>query len=55
MLKHLGFWRCLYYLPALELRLVWKLLSRTIGLHEFEIRQRAMFEGIGVWTSQDAA
>jgi GT2 family glycosyltransferase len=52
MLKNLGLLRCLYYLPALELRLLFKLLSGSISRSEFAIRQRAFLEGISVWASQ---
>ena len=51
MLKNLGVMRCLFFLPALQLRLVMKLLLRSIGWDEFLIRERAFFEGIGVWLS----
>lgn len=51
MLKNLGVWRCLYYLPAFELRLLYKWLSRSIDHEEFSIRQRAVFEGINMWRS----
>ncbi len=51
MLKNLGVIRCLLYLPALQCRMVMKVLLRTIGWREFLIRQRAFFEGIAVWLS----
>jgi GT2 family glycosyltransferase len=51
MLKNLGVMRCLFFLPALQLRTVLKLLLRTISWDEFMIRERAFFEGIGVWLS----
>lgn len=51
MLKNLGLMRCFYYLPAFELRLLYKVLSRSIAKTEFLIRQRAFLEGIGLWTS----
>ena len=51
MLKNLGLLRCLYYLPALQLRLLMKVLMRTISWDEFLIRENAFFEGIGVWLS----
>lgn len=51
MLKHLGWLRCLYYLPALEVRMFYKLLFRKIGFREFLVRQRAFMEGISVWVS----
>jgi len=51
MLKNLGLVRCLFFLPALQLWMAMKLLLRTIGWDEFLIRERAFFEGIGVWLS----
>jgi GT2 family glycosyltransferase len=51
MLKNLGVMRCLFYLPALQLRMMTKVLLRTISWNEFLIRQRAYFEGIAVWLS----
>jgi hypothetical protein len=51
MLKNLGVIRCLFYLPALQLRMMMKVLFRTISWNEFLIRQRAFFEGIAVWLS----
>jgi GT2 family glycosyltransferase len=51
MLKNLGLWRCLYYLPAFELRLLYKAISRSISHTEYSIRQRAVLEGIMVWAS----
>jgi GT2 family glycosyltransferase len=51
MLKNLGVIPCLFYLPALQLRMMLKVLFRTISWNEFLIRQRAFFEGIGVWLS----
>jgi hypothetical protein len=51
MLKNLGVLRCLFFLPALQLRMTMKLLLRSIGWDEFLIRERAFFEGIRVWLS----
>lgn len=51
MLKNLGMWRCIFYLPAFECRLICKLLFGAIRRREFLIRQRAVFEGIGMWRS----
>lgn len=51
MLKNLGVMRCLFFLPALQLRMAMKLLLGSIGWEEFLIRERAFFEGIGVWLS----
>lgn len=52
MLKNLGVMRCLYYLPALQLRMLMKVLFRSISWNEFVIRQRAFYEGITMWASQ---
>jgi len=51
MLKNLGLLRCLFFLPALELRMIWKFVVRRISYRELVIRQRAFFEGIAVWVS----
>jgi GT2 family glycosyltransferase len=51
MLKNLGVLRALYYLPALEVRLIYKLISRSISWAGYVTRQRAMIEGVGVWLS----
>lgn len=51
MLKNLGVMRCLFYLPALQLRMLMKLLAGSISWQEFLIRQRAFFEGLAVWAS----
>jgi len=50
MLKNLGL-ACLLYLPAWELRLIFKLLSGSISRSEFVIRQKGFIEGIGLWFS----
>jgi hypothetical protein len=52
MLKNLGILRCLIFLPALQLRMLGKVLLHSISWNEFVIRQRAFFEGIGVWASR---
>jgi GT2 family glycosyltransferase len=51
MLKNLGVIPCFLYLPALQLRMMLKVLFRTMSWNEFLIRQRAFFEGIAVWLS----
>lgn len=51
MLKNLGLLRCLFFLPALELRTLWKFIVRRISYQELVIRQRAFLEGIAVWVS----
>jgi hypothetical protein len=52
MLKNLGVIRCLFFLPALQVRMFFKLLFRTITWDEFLIRERAFSEGISVWLSR---
>jgi GT2 family glycosyltransferase len=51
MLKNLGVIRCLFYLPALQVRMVVKAILHTISWDEYLVRQRAFFEGIAVWLS----
>jgi hypothetical protein len=55
MLKNLGVMRCLLFLPALQLRMLMKLIFRSISWNEFVIRQRAFLEGISVWASRSAS
>ena len=49
MLKHLGLWRSIFFLPAFQIYQLLKLLSRNIGPREFALRQKAFVEGIRVW------
>jgi GT2 family glycosyltransferase len=49
MLKHLGPWRGLYYLPAFQIHQVIKLVSREIDLAGFFLRESAFIEGLKVW------
>ena len=49
MLKHLGLWRSIFFLPAFQIYQLVKLLSRNIGSREFALRQKAFVEGIRVW------
>jgi hypothetical protein len=49
MLKNLGFWRNLFYLPAFQIYQLVKLLSRRIDLSGFLLRERALVEGLSVW------
>lgn len=54
ILKHLGFWRALYYIPGYQLHLLLQLLSRNIAPNYshrsmFWLRQRAFFEGLSLW------
>jgi hypothetical protein len=51
MLKNLGVMRCLFYLPALQLRMCMKVLLGSMSWNEFLLRQRAFFEGVAVWAS----
>lgn len=54
MLKNLGWARGLYYLPAYQLHLLYKLLARRIDGPGFLLRERAFFEAFGVWRSLHA-
>lgn len=49
MLKNLGLWRGLYYLPAFQIFLVLKLIARTIDVSGFFLREKAFVEGLRVW------
>jgi GT2 family glycosyltransferase len=49
MLKHLGLWRGLYYVPAYQCHLILQLLSRKVGLSMFWLREKAFFEGLRLW------
>jgi GT2 family glycosyltransferase len=49
VLKHLGAWRGLYYVPAYQLHLLLQLLSRTVRPSMFWLREKAFFEGLGLW------
>lgn len=51
MLKNLGVVRCLFFLPALQIRMAMKTIFRVMSWNEYLIRQRAFFEGIAVWLS----
>jgi GT2 family glycosyltransferase len=51
MLKNLGVVRCLFFLPALQIRMAMKTIFRVMSWNEYLIRQRAFFEGIAVWAS----
>lgn len=51
MLKNLGLTPCLFYLPALQLRMCIKVLFGLMSWNEFKIRQRAFCEGVAVWAS----
>ncbi len=49
ILKHLGPWRGLYYLPAFQLYQLAKLVSRKIDISGFFVREKAFWEGLRVW------
>jgi hypothetical protein len=49
MLKHLGPWRGLIYLPAFQARLLWGLISRKIDFPGFLLREKAFGEGWKLW------
>jgi GT2 family glycosyltransferase len=49
MLKHFGWWRGLYYVPAYQTHLLLQLLSRQVGLSMFWLREKAFFEGLRLW------
>jgi hypothetical protein len=51
MLKNLGIARCIFYLPALQLRMLMKVIIGSISWEEFLLREKAFFEGIAVWAS----
>jgi len=49
MLKNLGLWRSLFYLPAFQMSLLAKLVLRKIDMSGFLIRERALLEGLRTW------
>jgi GT2 family glycosyltransferase len=49
MLKHLGLWRGLYYLPAFQVFLLLRLIFRRIDLPGFFLREKAFAEGLRIW------
>jgi len=49
MLKNIGPWRSLYYLPEYQLRLLMKLVFRRIGVSRFILHQKAFIEGVRIW------
>jgi GT2 family glycosyltransferase len=50
--KNFGFWRKVYYLPAYQLRLLYKLLFRIVDCHGFMIRENAFFAGWKLFRKQ---
>jgi len=51
ILKNLGLCRALYYLPAYQIRLIFKLLSQRIDTAGFLLREAAFVEGLRIWRS----
>ena len=49
MLKHLGIWRRLFFLPAYQVYLVMKLLTGKMKPARFVLREKAFVEGLRVW------
>jgi GT2 family glycosyltransferase len=49
ILKHLGPWRGLIYLPAFQARLLWRLISRKVDFPSFLLREKAFAEGWKLW------
>jgi GT2 family glycosyltransferase len=49
MLKNLGVWRSLLYLPAFQIHLWVSLIFRVIDGRGFLFRQKAFFEGLRMW------
>jgi GT2 family glycosyltransferase len=49
MLKHFGWRRGLYYVPAYQFHLLLQLLSRKVGLPMFWLREKAFLEGLRLW------
>jgi hypothetical protein len=43
--KNLGIWRSACYLPAFQIKLFYKLLSRVVDWDGFLVREKAFFEG----------
>lgn len=46
--KNLGFWRSLLYLPAYQVRLLYKLLSGVVDPGGYSVRQMGFLQGCGV-------
>jgi GT2 family glycosyltransferase len=46
MRKNFAFWKRAYYLPAYQLRLIYKLLFHVVDWNGFSLRQSAFFEGL---------
>jgi len=51
MLKHLGVWRCLFFLPAYQIYLALNLITRKINFSRFLLHEHAFFEGVRIWRS----
>ena len=54
MLKHLGIWRRLLFLPAYQVDLVMKLLTGKMKPSRFVLREKAFVEGLRVWSQRPA-
>jgi GT2 family glycosyltransferase len=52
--KNFAFWKRLCYLPAYQLRLLYKVLFRIVDWRGFVIRQNAVFEGYKMSPKQEA-
>ena len=52
--KNLGFWKSLYYLPAYQIMLFYKLLRRILDWEGFVVRERAFFEGARIPLPKEA-
>jgi GT2 family glycosyltransferase len=49
MLKHMGVWRGLFFLPAYQVYLLMKLLTGRMKLSRFVLREKAFVEGLRIW------
>jgi GT2 family glycosyltransferase len=49
MLKNLGVWRALPYLPAFHVYLLMKVVTGRISASSFRLREKAFWEGLRVW------
>jgi GT2 family glycosyltransferase len=49
LLKHFGWWRGLYYIPAYQVHLLFQLFSRSSRPSKFWLREKAFVEGLHLW------
>jgi GT2 family glycosyltransferase len=49
MLKHFGWWRGLYYIPAYQAHLLLQALLGKVPASMLWLRQKALLEGIVLW------